>query len=772
MPVTAPGDASERKPPEPRVGAVWQRYARVVVWARWPVVVAWLLIGGAAITLLPTVGRSGSGGFGSLLPENSAAMRAEQRSSQEFSVPLLVDTLVVARNPAGLSLATDRELLTRAAQIDAKAAGLDSAHLPTDRPIAALPVPNTLPLPGSGLHRLTTVLTYLYFSPSLSLARQTALAKRFAAAVPHAHGTTVAVTGTVPASVAQADKARSSLIIVEIAAVLFVFAVVAVTFRSLVTPLVTLAGALLSYLITMHVLGLVGQHASLTLPPPLEPLIVSLVLGVLTDYSVFYYTEMRLRLREGASPAEATRRSLQENTPIVGVAGLTVVAGTIALYISPVHVYRVFGPGLAISVAVGVAVAMSFVPALMAILGRSLFWPGRVAPQQAQADPGGGGDAPAAAPRASWFVRAITTRPGAAVAATLSIGGLLIAAAPLTHAQLDISFIRGLPSSAPERQGAAAAEAAFPAGVLAPTIVLVEGADVTARRAELARVQHELGGLPGVAGVIGPASDPLPVPLGVLQARDHRAARYLVLLDADPLGGPAISAVNNLQDRGPALLSHAGLPHAHLAVAGQTAIAAAAAKETASNLRLVLIVAFAAEFVILAGYLRSLVAPVLLLGASGLVVIAALGLTTLVFQDHLSSEGLTFYAPFATAVLLVALGSDYNVFGVGRIWEQARMERLRPAMRHALPRSTRAILTAGLVLAGSFATVALIPLLAFREMAFAMVVGLVIDTLLVRSVLTPCLLTLVGPASGWPGRRLRQRQREPSARTPAAADRR
>lgn len=200
----------------------------------------------------------------------------------------------------------------------------------------------------------------------------------------------------------------------------------------------------------------------------------------------------------------------------------------------------------------------------------------------------------------------------------------------------------------------------------------------------------------------------------------------------------------------------------HVGYAGNTALAAEVATKTNDSLIRIAIAAFLIEFFLHAIFLRALVAPLYLMFASGLAVAAALGLTVWVFQGLLGYPGLTFYSPFATAVLLIALGSDYNVFGVGRIWEEAENRPLREAVTVAVPRSTRAINTAGIALAGSFALVSVVALVPFREIAFTMFVGLMLDTLLVRFVMIPSLVTIVGTASGWPGHRLRGTADRPS----------
>jgi uncharacterized protein (DUF2267 family) len=141
--------------------------------------------------------------------------------------------------------------------------------------------------------------------------------------------------------------------------------------------------------------------------------------------------------------------------------------------------------------------------------------------------------------------------------------------------------------------------------------------------------------------------------------------------------------------------------------------------------------------------------------ASILGLLASLGLTTFVFQDLLGEDDLTYYVPFAAAVLLVALGSDYNVFVAGRIWEAARRMRLREAIAVAAPQAAPAVTVAGLALAASFALLAIVPLRAFREFAFVMAVGVLIDTFVVRTLLVPALTSLFGESGWWPGRRVR-----------------
>ena len=199
--------------------------------------------------------------------------------------------------------------------------------------------------------------------------------------------------------------------------------------------------------------------------------------------------------------------------------------------------------------------------------------------------------------------------------------------------------------------------------------------------------------------------------------------------------------------------------------AGDTALAMETIDTVRSDTKRVAGAVIAANLLLLVLFLRALAAPVYLLLASMLGLGASLGLTTLVFEHVLGHEDLTYYVPFAASVLLLSLGSDYNLFVVGRIWQEAERRSLREAVTYAVPSASRTVAIAGTTLAGSFALLALVPLRPMRELAFAMSVGILIDTFIVRSLLVPSLVVLFGRRSWWPGRAMRPA----SARSPGAA---
>jgi len=342
-------------------------------------------------------------------------------------------------------------------------------------------------------------------------------------------------------------------------------------------------------------------------------------------------------------------------------------------------------------------------------------------------------------------------RPMALLIALACIAGLLAAAWGVRDLRLGSPLIRELPASSTIVRASTAASAGFAPGILSPTEILVTGPGVASQTAALARLQRELVAQRGVAELAGPASlSGAPGSLNPMLARSGDAARFVVVEQTDPLDATAIARVRALQADLPSLGRSAGLTSVRFEVAGQTALTGDSINGIFADLWPVALAIVLASLLLLALFLRSLLAPVYLLAASVLAVFASLGLTMLICREFLGSASLVYFVPFAAGVLLVALGSDYNVFVVGRIWEEAKVRPVRDAVAFAAPQASRAITTAGVALAASFAALAVIPLEQFRQLAIAMALGVVMDAIAVRSLLVPALVALFGRLGMWP----------------------
>ncbi|MHA6783328.1 MMPL family transporter [Pseudonocardia saturnea] len=727
-----------------------ERYTAAVVAARWWVLVAVALATTAATLFLPSLTAVG-GGLAGLLGGSSAAVQAQVDAVKRFGLPLLSPTAVVQRDPGGLDPYLSADSLLAAAEVvqDTVVPGGGVPGGSPDDLLLAYPVLNTpLLFPGAA-EQGTTVVTYLFIDPTVGIAGQGAITREYAAGLEIPDGGLVGSTGTFLAQAAQNEIIAESLPLVELATLAAIALIVGLNFGSVLAPVVTLITAGVGYLVTDRMIGLFGELTDLAVPSQLQPLVVALLLGITTDYTIFFLSGVSAQYEQGRHGRAAVRAGMAVYLPIVLVAGITVAAGVSALLVAESPLFRAFGPGLAITVLVGLAVSVTMVPALLAILGRAAFWPSRPG---AGTDPGRAQAAPSRGP--GRYLRLVGRRWVAASVTGVMVALLVAAALPLADLRSGVAPVAALPPENPVRVAAEAAAAGFAPGILGPTEVILSAPGIATERAALDALGSALERTPGVSAVLGPGDQPLQRELGLFLAPGGDAARILLVFDSDPLGATAINRLAELRDRMPALLAAAGLAGAEVAYAGDTAVGLPLVETASGDLGRVAVAVLLVDLLLLVVFLRAVVAPLYLLATSVLAVGAALGLTTWIFQAPLDQDGLIFYVPFAAGVLLISLGSDYNIFSVGYVWEEARRRPLREALAVAVPRSTRAITAAGLTLAASFGFIALIPIATFRQLALALALGVLIDAFVVRPLLVPALISLFGRFSGWPGRRL------------------
>ena len=442
-PVTrASGTAGAGRAP---VSAIWRAFAFVVITLRYPVLLAWVVAAVAATIFLP--GLSPSATLGGLVPSNSPALRAEYDATALFGAPLTSQVAVVQRNPRGF---------TRQAQVSAarRAIAVDQRRVPAIGGLAdAVPLANTRGIFPGSRERSTTIITFLYFRPRMSVTAETdagqVYTRRYLSTLAdHLAG----ITGPAPAEAAQGTIILHHLPWVELATVLAIALIVGLHFRSPGAPLASLLCAGVVYLVAIRVVGWAALQAGVTVPPDLEPVLVVLLLGVSTDYSVFFLAGMRDRLAEGAPRVTAACRATAEVTPIIVAAGLVVALGAASLVVARLGPLRAFGPALGITVLVAMVVDITLAPALIAIFGGVLFRRGtaRLRPSvtSARARAAGGSGLPPRRPAVPARVRArlarlATARPVALLVAIACVAGLLVAALGVRDLRLGFPLIRG-----------------------------------------------------------------------------------------------------------------------------------------------------------------------------------------------------------------------------------------------------------------------------------------------------------------------------------------
>ena len=475
--------------------------------------------------------------------------------------------------------------------------------------------------------------------------------------------------------------------------------------------------------------ALAGE-AGLTINGENAGILSVLVFGAATDYALLLVARYREELHVHADKHDAMRAALRGAAPAILASGGTVVAGLLTLVIADVDSTASIGPLGAMGVALALALSLTVLPATLTIAGRRAFWP--FVPRvrtgtDAAADPAGrGGWARVAA----WVGRRLRPRW---VGATVALAVLALGLAGIDTSLTQEQQLRDEPEAV---RGQALLAERFPAGASAPaTVVVPPGGDVAAVRAALEGPARERGLVAAVQGA----------------ERGAPGTQLTVLLADDPFSEPAVAAIAPLR-----ALVHAAEPRA--LVGGQTAqsrdLRAAAERDNVVIPPLTL----AVVLVILIALLRALVAPLLLLAATALSAAAALGAGIVIFDVILGLPALDPALPLLAFVFLVALGIDYTIFLMARAREEAARHGTRRGVLRALAVTGGVITSAGVVLAGTFSALAVLPLVLLTELGTVVALGVLLDTLLVRSVLVPALVCDLGPRVWWPSRLARDRE--------------
>lgn len=297
--------------------------ARVIVALRFLIVPAWIAAAVWVSLSLPSIFGSEASELGSLLPRNSKAIEVEEEAIETFGLPVLSRTMVVAHEPGNFSV----EQGEAAARFIGKVDGAPDYEAKL-RAVPLLDAPGLLESKRLG----STLVVYLYVDPELPENFQTKAVDDFAAELQKTTGAeTVHVTGAVPASRAETHIANDYLLWVTVATIVLVVAILALYFRAIGIPLLGLGTVAIAYLITDHVLGWASQRYSISIPREVDPVIVALLFGILTDYLVFFASDYRRHLQEGLNSCEAVREVTTELLPVISTAALMIAGATLTL---------------------------------------------------------------------------------------------------------------------------------------------------------------------------------------------------------------------------------------------------------------------------------------------------------------------------------------------------------------------------------------------------------------------------------------------------------
>ena len=563
--------------------------------------------------------------------------------------------------------------------------------------------------------------------------------RKAARAVP---GTTAQIAG--PAA-SQADLSDAFagidglLLGVALGAVLLILLLV---YRSVLLPFLIILGSVFALGLACAVVYALAERDAVRVDGQVQGILSILVIGAATDYALLLAARFREELavrgdRFGAAVA-AARRSFGAIT----ASAATVALGLLALLASDLTNNRALGPVGAIGIGCAVLATLTFLPASLTLLGRTAYWPSRPKPPEESGEGTGVWRRVARTvngrPRRTWAVTALVLAVFAAFSPSLSSKGV----------PLDEIFVNDAPSVAAQTT----LGAHFPGGSGNPAVIIAD-AD---RTTEVTAAARSTDGVASAGAVSASGRPGAGKPL-VVDGRVRIDATLTAAADSDA----AKDTVERLRTRVHAVSGADALVGGYTAQQYDT-------QQTAARDRTVIVpIVLAVILLILMLLLRSLLVPVLLVATVGLNFLATLGVSALVFQHLLGFSGTDASVPLYGFVFLVALGVDYNIFLMSRVREEALVHGNRQGVLRGLTTTGGVITSAGVVLAATFAALMVIPLAFLVQIAFIVAFGVLLDTLVVRSLLVPALMIDIGPRAWWPSAMARRNPDGGGAGTPS-----
>ena len=482
----------------------------------------------------------------------------------------------------------------------------------------------------------------------------------------------------------------------------------------------SLAGTIVYYLAKAGTIDLNGQS---------QGILSVLVLGAATDYALLLIARYREELHHHESRFESMRIALKGVIEPIIASGSTVIAGLLVLLLSQLSGNRGLGPVGAIGIAAAMITVLTLLPALLVVFGRWIFWPKIPKFDDVDEQLSGTwakvGRAVEKNPKRIWISTALILTIFAGFSFTLKADGLANTEAFTSRTDSVIGL---------EELGKH-----FPSGEGSPVEIVIKQGDVVA-------VTNALGAIANVA-FVEPVVDgqkipgaPTP-PIKVVEGK--------VLLNATLKVAPdSVEARNTI----PTIREVLHQIDKEILVGGGTAVQYDTDVASRADNRLIIPIVLLIIGLILGLLLRSIAAAALLLLTVVLSFMATLGVCQLVFEHVFGFAGADASFPLFAFIFLVALGIDYNIFLMTRVREEAMKIGTRKGVVKGLTVTGGVITSAGIVLAATFAVLGVLPLVFLAELGFAVAFGVLLDTIIVRSLLVPALVHVIGPKIWWPSK--------------------
>ncbi|MEU5987891.1 MMPL family transporter [Spirillospora sp. NPDC047418] len=506
------------------------------------------------------------------------------------------------------------------------------------------------------------------------------------------------------------------------AAGLVVIVLLLFIYRSPILWFVPVLSAVFALGLAQSTVYLLAKYADLTVNGQSAGILTVLVFGVATDYALLLVARYREELHRHEDRHEAMAFALRRAAPAIIASAATVAVGLLCLLLADMNSTSGLGPVAAAGVLTALAAMTTLLPALLVIFGRWLFWPlvprydeKYLKPEAYEAEHSVWSRVAALVgrrPRALWAVTMLGL-----VVLTLGLGTLK------ADGLSDAGQFTGTPDSV---KGSASVARHFPAGSGSPAVVI-------GRAPASEQIAQTVRGTSGVAE-LGP-------PMTV-----NGLVKYEAVLKDPADSAAARTTIDRLR------AAVHDVPSADAKVGGTTATSLDIKRASARDNKVIIPIVLAVVLLILIALLRAVVAPLLMIGTVVLSFLASLGACAVIFQQGFGFEGTDAGFPLLAFIFLVALGVDYNIFLMHRVREESQALGTRRGIRRGLTVTGGVITSAGLVLAATFASMVTLPLVSMVEMGFVVAFGVLLDTLVVRSLLLPALAHDIGRRIWAPGR--------------------
>ncbi|WP_237206114.1 MMPL family transporter [Rothia nasimurium] len=526
-------------------------------------------------------------------------------------------------------------------------------------------------------------------------------------------------------------------------ALIVVFVILLVVYRSPLLPIIVLLSSMVALSGAIFVIWHMANTGWMMINGQVQGILLILVVGAATDYSLLYVARYREALTQHLSRWEATRVAWRGSLEPILASGGTVIAGLLCLLLSELSSNKALGPVAATGIVLSMLASLTFLPAVLALLGRVAFWPARPRYSAEVKDASAGFWAKIAAfvsgkPRAVWLVTALVLAIFAGFSATFQANGVRQSDLVLGQSQA--------------RDGQNVLAEHFPGGSGSPANVIVPAAEQDAAVAAL----DGLDGVSSIAAVaqdspagtvpVGASAESVPPIFAGIAPTEVEGRIMLQVTLADPADSPqAEETVRQMRES----LANAA-PRS--LVGGTTASDLDTIDSAQRDRALIIPVVLVVITLILMVLLRSILAPLILVAATVLSYLTALGVSALVFNHVFNFPGADPTVPLYGFVFLVALGIDYTIFLMTRVREEALHQGTKSGLRTALVATGGVITSAGIVLAATFAALGVIPLIFLAQLAFIVAFGVLLDATVVRALLIPALVEDIGKKIWWPSR--------------------